>query len=66
MNLLLPSYSILIITLLIIAFFSKEHMKSDETSIYGQLLIISGFNIIFNLCGILLGIRKVNHLFYIF
>ena len=55
MNLLLPSYSILIITLLIIAFFSKERMKSDETSIYGQLLIISGFNIIFNLCGIMLG-----------
>ena len=55
MNLILPIYSFFIITLLLMLFFLKENIYNEETKIYKYLLIISFFNIVFNICGIYIG-----------
>lgn len=60
MNLILPSYSLLILILLLTVFFSKKRVKSDETNLYSKLLMISCFNIIYNLIGIYIGYNSGN------
>ena len=55
MNLILPVFSMLIIVLLLFVFFTKDRVSSEEPKIYGFLLILSFFNIIFNICGIYIG-----------
>ncbi|MDO4963377.1 MAG: response regulator [bacterium] len=55
MNLILPIYSIFLLSLLIIVYFSKKRVKTDETKLYSILLFISLFNVIFNIVGIYLG-----------
>ena len=55
MNLILPIYSIFLLMLLFIVYFSKTRVKSIETRIYSFLLFISVFNIVFNIIGIFLG-----------
>lgn len=66
MNLLLPSYSLFILVLLNIVFFSKKKLNNKETKLYGILIIVSVFNIIFNLIGISLGyIQGYSNFLYI-
>ena len=55
MNLILPIYSLFLLTLLLIVYYSKARLKNDETKLYSYLLVISVFNIIFNIVGIYLG-----------
>jgi len=55
MNLILPIHSMFLLVLLLIVFFSKDRMKSDETKLYCLLIIISFFNVLFNIVGIYLG-----------
>mgnify|MGYP003292643663 CR=1 FL=1 len=52
MNLILPIYSIMLLSLLIIVYFSKKRVQSQETKLYSVLLIISFFNVVFNIIGI--------------
>lgn len=60
MNLILPSFALFILILLMIVFFFKKRLKLDETKLYSYLLIISIFNIIYNLIGIYLGYNNGN------
>lgn len=55
MNLILPSYSLIILTIIMVVFYSKKRIKSDETKLYSRLLIISLINVIFNIIGIYTG-----------
>ena len=55
MNLILPTYSIFLLIILNFAFFTKKRLRSDETKTYSILIILSTFNIIFNIIGISLG-----------
>ena len=55
MNLILPIHSLLLLVLLLIVYFVKKHVQSDETKLYSYLLIISLANIIFNIIGIYVG-----------
>lgn len=55
MNLILPIHSLFLLILLLIIFFSKAKIKSDETNLYCVLLLISFFNVSFNIIGIYLG-----------
>ena len=52
MNLILPIFSVFLLTLLQIVFYSKERINSSETKFYKYLMIISSLNIIFNIIGI--------------
>lgn len=60
MNLILPIYSIFLLTLLLILFYSKKRIKSEETKLYGILMILSFFNVTFNIIGIYLGYNNGN------
>lgn len=60
MNLILPIHSIFLLILLLIVFFSKKRIKSDETNLYCILIIISFFNVLFNIIGIYLGYNDGN------
>lgn len=70
MNLILPCYSIILLLLLIIVYFRKVEVKTEETKLYCILLFISLFNVSFNIIGIYLGyfngessfLRLLNHL----
>ena len=55
MNLILPIYSVFLLILLIVVYFSKERIKTDETKLYCILIFLSVFNITFNIIGIYLG-----------
>ncbi len=55
MNLILPIYSVLLLLLLIIVYFSKVKIKSDEAKLYCTLLVLSACNVILNIWGIYLG-----------
>ena len=55
MNLILPIYSIFLLIILNFAFFTKKRLKSAETKTYSILVILSTFNVIFNIIGISLG-----------
>ena len=65
-NLILPCYSIILLLLLVIVYFRKVEVKTEETKMYCVLL----FNVIFNIIGIYLGyfdgessfLRLLNHL----
>ena len=69
-NLILPCYSIILLLLLIIVYFRKVEVKTEETKLYCILLFISLFNVSFNIIGIYLGyfngessfLRLLNHL----
>ena len=63
MNLILPIYSIMLLSLLFIVYFNKKRVKSEETKLYPILLIISAFNIVFNIIGIYLGYNNGSLLF---
>ena len=60
MNLILPIYSFFLLTLLLVVYYSKSRLKNDETKLYSYLLIISVFNILFNIVGIYLGYNNGN------
>ena len=70
MNLILPCYSIILLFLLIIVYFRKVEVKTEETRLYCILLFLSLFNVSFNIIGIYLGyfngessfLRLLNHL----
>lgn len=70
MNLILPCYSIILLLLLIIVYFRKVEVKTEETKLYCILLFLSLFNVSFNIIGIYLGyfngessfLRLLNHL----
>lgn len=70
MNLILPCYSIILLFLLIIVYFRKVEVKTEETKLYCILLFLSLFNVSFNIIGIYLGyfngessfLRLLNHL----
>ena len=70
MNLILPCYSIILLLLLIIVYFRKVEVKTEETRLYCILLFLSLFNVSFNIIGIYLGyfngessfLRLLNHL----
>ncbi|MCI7241900.1 MAG: response regulator [Bacilli bacterium] len=70
MNLILPCYSIILLLLLVIVYFRKVEVKTEETKMYCVLLFLSLFNVIFNIIGIYLGyfdgessfLRLLNHL----
>ena len=70
MNLILPIFSVFLLTLLQIVFYSKERINSSETKFYKYLMIISSLNIIFNIIGIYNGynsgdlvfLKFLNHL----
>ena len=66
MNLILPSYSFVILIIVMIVFYSKKRIKNDETTLYSWLLIISLFNVIFNIIGIYMGYNNGNMNFLIF
>lgn len=55
MNLILPIYSIFLLALLLIVYFSKKRIESDETKLFSILIFLSLFNITFNIIGIYLG-----------
>ena len=55
MNLILPCYSIILLLLLVIVYFRKVEVKTEETKMYCVLLFLSLFNVIFNIIGIYLG-----------
>ena len=55
MNLILPIHSMFLLILLLVVFFSKKRIKSDETNLYCILIVISFFNVLFNIIGIYLG-----------
>ena len=69
-NLILPCYSIILLLLLIIVYFRKVEVKTEETKLYCILLFLSLFNVSFNIIGIYLGyfngessfLRLLNHL----
>ena len=69
-NLILPCYSIILLLLLIIVYFRKVEVKTEETRLYCILLFLSLFNVSFNIIGIYLGyfngessfLRLLNHL----
>lgn len=70
MNLILPIFSVFLLALLQIVFYSKERVNSSETKFYKYLMIISSLNIIFNIIGIYNGynsgdlafLKFLNHL----
>lgn len=70
MNLILPCYSIVLLLLLIIVYFRKVEVKTEETKLYCILLFLSLFNVSFNIIGIYLGyfngessfLKLLNHL----
>ena len=70
MNLILPIFSVFLLALLQIVFYSKERINSSETKFYKYLMIISSLNIIFNIIGIYNGynsgdlafLKFLNHL----
>ena len=70
MNLILPIFSVFLLTLLQVVFYSKERINSSETKFYKYLMIISSLNIIFNIIGIYNGynsgdlvfLKFLNHL----
>ena len=55
MNLILPCYSIVLLLLLIVVYFRKVEVKTEETKLYCILLFLSLFNVSFNIIGIYLG-----------
>ena len=55
MNLILPIYSIFLLLLLQIVFYSKERINNSETKIYKYMMIISSINIFLNILGIYCG-----------
>jgi CheY-like chemotaxis protein/signal transduction histidine kinase len=55
MNLILPIYSIFLLVLLQIIFYSKERINNSETKIYKYMMIISSINIFLNILGIYCG-----------
>lgn len=55
MNLILPSYSLVILIIIMTVFYSKKRIKSDETTLYSWLLTISLLNVVFNIIGIYMG-----------
>lgn len=63
MNLILPCYSIILLLLLVIVYFRKVEVKTEETRFYCILLFLSLFNIIFNIIGIYLGYFEGESLF---
>lgn len=60
MNLILPSYSLVILTIIMTVFYSKKRIKSDETTLYSWLLTISLLNVVFNIIGIYMGYNNGN------
>ena len=70
MNLILPCYSIVLLLLLIVVYFRKVEVKTEETKLYCILLFLSLFNVSFNIIGIYLGyfngessfLKLLNHL----
>ena len=55
MNLILPIHSLFILSFLLIVFYSRKRIENVETKLYGFLMLISLFNIIFNIIGIYAG-----------
>lgn len=60
MNLILPSYSLVILIIIMTVFYSKKRIKSDETTLYSWLLTISLLNVVFNIIGIYMGYNNGN------
>lgn len=60
MNLILPSYSLIILIIIMTVFYSKKRIKSDETTLYSWLLTISLLNVVFNIIGIYMGYNNGN------
>lgn len=60
MNLILPVYSVFILILLQIVFYSKKRVNSLEPKIYSFLMLISSFNIVLNIIGIYMGYNNGN------
>ena len=55
MNLILPIYSVFLLALLQIIFYSRERIDNSETKIYKYMMMISSFNIFLNIIGIYCG-----------
>ena len=55
MNLILPIHSLFLLSFLLVVFYSKKRIENEETKIYGMLMIVSLFNVIFNVVGIYAG-----------
>ena len=55
MNLILPIHSLFVLSFLLIIFYSKKRIENKETKIYGLLMLISLFNVVFNIVGIYAG-----------
>lgn len=66
MNLILPSYSFVILTIIMTVFYCKKRIKSDETTLYSCLLTISLLNVVFNIIGIYMGYNNGNMHFLLF
>lgn len=66
MNLILPSYSLVILTIIMTVFYCKKRIKSDETTLYSCLLTISLLNVVFNIIGIYMGYNNGNMHFLMF
>ena len=60
MNLILPIFSLFLLVLLQSVFYSKRRVESSETGIYKYLMLISNFNIVFNIIGIYIGYNSGN------
>lgn len=60
MNLILPIFSLFLLVLLQSVFYSKRRIESSETGIYKYLMLISNFNIVFNIIGIYIGYNSGN------
>ncbi len=63
MNLILPIYSIFLLALLQIVFYCKKRINSSETNIYKCLMLLSTFNVVFNILGIYTGYNSGNLFF---